>query len=63
MERRLDERMKSLEATSVERRAILDLAGQLAGFPRNLGAELGDEPGAEVSEVARFFWAGGLRNS
>jgi hypothetical protein len=36
IEQRLAERMKALEATSIERRAILDLAGQLEALRADL---------------------------
>jgi len=38
---KLDERMKALEATSVERRAILDLAGQLEALRNDLAQSRG----------------------
>jgi tol-pal system protein YbgF len=41
MEQKLGERMKSLEATSVERRAILDLAGQLEAMRSELARSRG----------------------
>ncbi len=41
MEQRLGERMKALEATSVERRAILDLAGQLEALRADLAKQRG----------------------
>jgi tol-pal system protein YbgF len=41
MEQKLGERMKSLEATSVERRAILDLAGQLEAMRQELARSRG----------------------
>jgi tol-pal system protein YbgF len=41
MEQKLGERMKSLEATSVERRAILDLAGQLEAMRTELARSRG----------------------
>lgn len=40
-EQKLDERMRSLEATSVERRAILDLAGQLEALRGDLAKQRG----------------------
>ena len=41
IEQRLAERMKALEATSVERRAILDLAGQLDALRADLAKQRG----------------------
>jgi tol-pal system protein YbgF len=41
MEQKLGERMKTLEATSVERRAILDLAGQLEAMRSELARSRG----------------------
>jgi tol-pal system protein YbgF len=41
IERKLDERMKALEASSVERRAILDLAGQLEAMRQELARSRG----------------------
>ena len=41
MEQRLGERMKALEATSIERRAILDLAGQLEALRADLAKQRG----------------------
>lgn len=41
IEQRLAERMKALEATSVERRAILDLAGQLEALRADLAKQRG----------------------
>lgn len=41
LERKLDERMKALEASSVERRAILDLAGQLEAMRQELARSRG----------------------
>ncbi len=41
MEQRLAERTKALEATSVERRAILDLAGQLEALRADLAKQRG----------------------
>jgi tol-pal system protein YbgF len=41
IEQRLAERMKALEATSIERRAILDLAGQLDALRADLAKQRG----------------------